>query len=128
MIDASSELARARATLVQAELTESAAERYLTAHRAAGQVAAVMLALRCRPGQRPGRRNAWRLLAEVAPELAEWAGFFLALQGKCEVLRAGASNLVSTRDADDLVRDATIFHDQVLNRIRRGERGVVRGA
>ncbi|OYO18294.1 SAV_6107 family HEPN domain-containing protein [Enemella evansiae] len=117
MTDASSELARARATLVQAELTTPAADRYLTAHRAAGQVAAVVLAMRCRPGRQPARRNAWGLLAEVAPELAEWAGFFLALQGKCEVLRAGASNLVSAREADDLVREAAAFHDQVTGRL-----------
>lgn len=122
MTEVSAELARARATLVQAELTTAAAERYLTAHRAAGQVAAVVLAMRCRPGARRGRRNAWRLLAEVAPELAEWAGFFLALQGKCEVLRAGANNLVSTREADDLVRDASTFHDQVAGRLANDRR------
>ncbi|NNG18561.1 hypothetical protein HJ590_03025 [Naumannella sp. ID2617S] len=122
MTDAGSELVRARATLVQAELTGSTTERYLIAHRAAGQVAAVVLAARCRQGTRLGRRNVWRVLAEVAPELAEWAGFFLALQGRCEVLRAGASNLVSTREADDLVREATTFHDQVARRLARPTR------
>ena len=109
MTEMGGEIARARAALMEAELTERPGERYLLAHRAAGQVAAIVLATRCRPGVPVARRNLWRVLAGVAPELAEWAGFFLALQGRCELVRAGAGNLVSTREADDLVRDADRF-------------------
>jgi len=53
------------------------------------------------------------LLAEVAPELGEWAAFFAATEGKREAVRAGAAAIVSAREADDLVRDAQTFLDLV---------------
>ena len=49
------------------------------------------------------------MLAEVAPELAEWATFFAATEGKRDAIRAGATAIVSAREADDLVRDARAF-------------------
>lgn len=55
------------------------------------------------------RQNAWRMLAEVAPELAEWAAFFAATEPKRDAIRAGATSIVSEREADDLVRDAEAF-------------------
>ncbi|MFZ1410809.1 MAG: SAV_6107 family HEPN domain-containing protein, partial [Micropruina sp.] len=64
-------------------------------------------------------RNVWQLLAEVAPEYAEWAGFFAAVGRKCEVVAAGAVALVGVREADDLLRDARLFHDQVARRFSR---------
>jgi hypothetical protein len=104
------DLHRARTALVEAELARHPGERYLAAHLAALRVAAVVLALRARPGQRGSRpRNAWMLLAEVAPELGEWAAFFAATEGKREAVRAGATAIVSAREADDLVRDAQTF-------------------
>jgi hypothetical protein len=61
-------------------------------------------------GRSTGRpQNAWRMLAEVAPELAEWAAFFAATQGKRDAIRAGATSIVSAREADDLVIDARAF-------------------
>ena len=53
----------------------------------------------------PGQRNAWALLAQVAPEMSEWAAFFSAGAGKRAAAEAGLSRLISARDADDLVRD-----------------------
>jgi len=49
------------------------------------------------------------MLAEVAPELAEWAGFFAATEARRDAIQAGATSIVSAREADDLVRDATAF-------------------
>jgi hypothetical protein len=49
------------------------------------------------------------MLAEVAPELAEWAAFFATTEAKRDAIRAGATSIVSARDADDLVRDVEAF-------------------
>lgn len=114
------DLQRARGTLVEAELALQPSDRFLSAHLAALQVAAVVLlarAHRTRRGSRP--RNAWRLLAEVAPELGEWAAFFAATEGKRDVVRSGASTIVTAREADDLVRDAQTFFSLVERRLDR---------
>ncbi len=49
------------------------------------------------------------LLAEVAPELAEWAAFFSAGAAKRAAAEAGSVRAVTEREADDLVRDADRF-------------------
>jgi SAV_6107-like HEPN len=102
---------RARSSLAEAELAHRPSDRYLAAHLAALRVVAIVLTHRAPRGLRPnGRpRNAWRTLAEVAPELAEWAAFFAATEGKRDAIRDGASSIVSSREADDLVRDARAF-------------------
>ncbi len=108
----SADLQRARAAIVEAELAERPGERFLAAHAAALRIAAIVLSLHSHPAvaaQRRRPRNAWRLLAEVAPEYAEWAGFFAATAGKRDAVRAGATAIVSAREADDLVRDAQTF-------------------
>ncbi len=106
-------LGRARAALAGAELAEAAAERYLLAHLAALRVAAVVLEVRAHATTRGRWRNVWELVGEVAPELAEWAGFFAATQVKRQAVAAGATAIVTHREADDLVRDARAFHDAV---------------
>ena len=114
------DLQRARAALVEAELSGRPSDRYLAAHLAALRVAAIVLALRARPGRGSSRpRNAWLVLAEVAPEFGEWAAFFAATEGKREAVRAGATAIISTREADDLVRDAQTFLTLVENALRR---------
>ena len=113
MVTASTDdLRRARIALAEAELAERPSDRYLAAHLTALRVVAIVLTHRARSGMaRPsGRpRNAWRMLAEVAPELAEWAAFFAATQAKRDAVRAGATSIVSAREADDLVRDVEAF-------------------
>ncbi len=114
------ELAGARAALTQAELAERPAERFLLAHLAALRVAAVVLA--CRASGRSvaaGPRDVWQVLAEAAPEYAEWAGFFASSAVKREAVRAGAVAVVGAREADDLLRDVGIFHDRVARRLAR---------
>ena len=106
------DLRRARSSLAEAELARRPSDRYLAAHLAALRVVAIVLSHRAAStvGRSTGRpQNAWRMLAEVAPELAEWAAFFAATQGKRDAIRAGATSIVSAREADDLVIDAGAF-------------------
>lgn len=108
-------LARAAGSLSEAVAAEDAATRYASAHVAALRAAAAVLAARARPdgdhgrGRRRGQRNAWALLADVAPELTEWARFFAAGAAKRSAAESGSSRSVTVREADDLVRDADRF-------------------
>lgn len=114
------ELASAAAALAQAELAEQPAQRFLGGHLAALRVAAVVLAHRTTARRAPaGRpRDVWQVLVEVAPEYAEWAGFFASSTLKRRAVQAGAVALVGTREADDLLRDVTLFYNQVAGRLR----------
>lgn len=104
-------LAAARRGLHEAAGLDRPAERYATAHLAALRGAAAMLAARAQPDERRRGRptSAWVLLAEVAPELSEWAAFFAAGAAKRAAAEAGLTTVVTTREADDLLRDAQIF-------------------
>lgn len=116
----------ARAALAGAEFAEAAAERYLLAHLAALRIAAVVLAARARATSGTRLRNVWQVMGEVAPEFAEWAGYFAATQGKRQAVAAGASAIVSHREADDLLRDAQAFHDAVARRLAAARRAAAR--
>jgi hypothetical protein len=88
--------------------------RYAHAHLAALRATAALLAARARPDvpqprRRRPQRNAWVLLAEVAPELAEWAAFFSQGAAKRDAATSGARGAVTEREADDLVREADRF-------------------
>jgi len=98
-------LARARDALDEAALASEPTLRYSAAHVAALRATAALLAVRARPTRRRAQRNAWTLLAQVAPEMEEWASFFAAGARKRAAAEAGLSRLVSARDADDLLRD-----------------------
>jgi hypothetical protein len=102
-------LARAREALAEAAAAGAPGPRYAAAHVAALRATAALLAVRTRPASRRRQRNAWTLLAQVAPELEEWAVFFSAGAGKRAAAEAGLSRAVSTRDADDLLRDSGRF-------------------
>jgi hypothetical protein len=107
-------LARSAESLREAVVARDVPTRYACAHVAALRAAAALLAARARPAETPsGRRrsqkNAWVLLTEVAPELAEWARFFAAGAAKRAAAEAGSTRAVSEREADDLVRDADRF-------------------
>ena len=115
-------LGPARDALVGAELADTPADRYLQAQLAALRVAAAILAARARAASGGRLRNVWQVVGEVAPEFAEWAGFFAATQGKREAVAAGVTAIVTAREADDLVRDAQAFHDAVARRLARPAR------
>lgn len=101
----------ARRGLLEAVGTPADGLRYATAHLAALRAAAAVLAARARPApKRRGRpTSVWALLAIVAPELAEWAGFFAVGAAKRAAAEAGIPRTVTSREADDLVRDAGRF-------------------
>lgn len=107
-------LARAATSLREAITTTEVPQRYAQAHVAALRATAALLAARATPltarsRRRPAQKNAWVLLAEVAPELAEWAAFFSAGAAKRAAAEAGSQRAVTEREADDLVRDADRF-------------------
>ncbi len=101
-------LERAQRALLEAGATSEHTIRYASAHVAALRAAAAVLAVRTRPQPR-GERNAWVLLSRVAPELVEWAAFFAAGAPKRAAAEAGLAHAVTTREADDLVRDVECF-------------------
>ena len=104
-------LSRAADSLQEALTTPDVPARYAAAHVSALRAAAALLAARAHPapGRRRPQRNAWVLLAEVAPELGEWARFFAAGATKRAAAEAGSTRAVTEREADDLVRDADRF-------------------
>ena len=115
-MSAATDLIRAGHALDEAEEAPDHLLRYASAHVAALRAAAAVLAVRARPSggkRRRVQRNAWVLLAEVAPEFAEWAAFFAAGANKRAAAEAGLTRAVSERDADDLLRDATTFVELV---------------
>ncbi|WP_345268392.1 SAV_6107 family HEPN domain-containing protein [Nocardioides nanhaiensis] len=104
-------LQRSAESLAEAMVSTDLAARYAGAHVAALRAAAALLAARARPApaRRRPQKNAWVLLAEVAPELGEWATFFAAGAAKRAAAEAGSTRSITEREADDLVRDADRF-------------------
>ncbi|TQL79105.1 hypothetical protein FB566_4706 [Stackebrandtia endophytica] len=104
-------LIMARQGLSQAAEEPREGQRYATAHLAALRAAAAVLAIRARPvtGQRNQVTNVWGLLIRVAPELREWAEFFAVTARKRTVAESGVPQVVTAREADDLLRDADHF-------------------
>jgi SAV_6107-like HEPN len=106
-------LVLARQGLAEAAAAIVSTDRYAAAHLAALRSAAALVAARARPVDRGprhrGPRSVWALLPEVAPELGEWAAYFAASARKRGAAEAGLTGSVSTREADDLLRDADTF-------------------
>ncbi|MGH3794456.1 MAG: SAV_6107 family HEPN domain-containing protein [Pseudonocardiaceae bacterium] len=102
-------LEQSRQGLLDAEYASRPMDRYAQAHLAALRAAAVVLAVRARPRRRARSASVWVLLPTVAPELAEWCVFFAATSATRAAAEAGVRRLVTTRDADDLVRQAGEF-------------------
>lgn len=104
---------RTRVGLLQACHAGTADERYHLAHLAALRAAAAVLAADARRAPGSGPRNVWAVLPAVAPELAEWAQFFEGTARRRSQLDRGVV-VVSTREADDLVRQVEAFLERVL--------------
>lgn len=98
--------------LLEAYATAEPGPRYVTAHLAALRAAAAVLAARAHPVPRGRVRSVWVLLPRVAPQLQEWANFFAASASKRAAIDAGF-NVVTQREADDLLRDTETFLGQV---------------
>jgi len=117
-------LASAARCLLEASAAERAGERFAAAHLAALRAAAAVLASCSRPNRRSRPRSVWELLAKVAPELDEWSLLFAAGASKRAAAEAGL-NVVTAREADDLMRDAEAFLGLVANRLGFGHQLVV---
>lgn len=104
-------LQRSAESLHEAMSATDAAGRYAFAHVAALRAAAALIAARSAPvavGKRR-QRNAWVLLTDAAPELAEWSSFFASGAAKRAAAEAGSTRAVSQEEADALVRSANQF-------------------
>jgi hypothetical protein len=102
----------ARQGLIEAANTGPDGLRYATAHLAALRAAAAVLAARARPAASTRRSrvtSVWSLLVLVAPDFGEWASYFALGAGKRAAAEAGIPRVVSTREADDLLRAAEQF-------------------
>ena len=103
-------LTAAEQCCAQALVAPDPPAKYAAAHLAALRAAAAMLAARARPISGRGRiRSAWVLLTVVAPEFGEWAAFFAAGASRRAAAEAGLADDITTREADDLLREAHNF-------------------
>jgi hypothetical protein len=104
-------LMAARRVLAEAHATADPLERYAFAHLAGLRAAAAVLSDRAKPTAAKTRRptSVWTLLVGVAPELEPWADYFAAGADKRAAAEAGLRGAVTTREADDLMRDADAF-------------------
>ncbi|MFE1247878.1 SAV_6107 family HEPN domain-containing protein [Streptomyces sp. NPDC058735] len=106
-------LAQARAGLDEATVLQTPNERYARAHLAALRTAAAVLAARGRPETssraRAKIRSAWEVLPEIAPELTEWSALFAAGARRRARAEAGIQGAATPREADDLIRDVSMF-------------------
>ena len=131
-------LERSRASLLEACRAHDVPERYLHAQLGALRAGAALLAARSgavpaaagrrqRGGGRPQAQTGshadgiratsrpgdlWRLVAAVAPEVGEWADFFAVSTARRAPIAQGRAT-VTTREADDLLRQAETFVDLV---------------
>ena len=109
-------------SLVESSHAVQVRERYLTAHLAALRAAAAVLAIRGPQlvgAERPsgGPPNIWELVPAVAPELSEWADFFAYSTSRRWAIDEG-HEVVTARDADDLLRQAQEFLELVRATLR----------
>lgn len=121
-------LDRSRAGLLQACAARTCGERYVAAHLAALRAAAAVLAVRGRPSMRGGPRSVWDVLPRVAPELTEWAAFFAATASRRAAIEAGRGEIITAREADDLLRDAESFHHVVESSLGLAHQSVLPAA
>lgn len=126
-------LAQARRMLSDAEWSAAPVERFTGAYAAALKASAAVLVARGRPYRgRTRPTSGWVLLETAAPELAEWAGFFAAHSGLHAAAQAGISGRISTRGADDLLRQAGQFVELAAQAVYAAQAqpapGVRRGA
>jgi len=119
---------RSRTGLLRACAARTSAERYVAAHLAALRAAAAVLAVRGRPNRHSRPSNVWEVLARVAPDLEEWAAFFAATASRRAAVETGHGEIVDSRQADDLLRDAASFHLIVQDLLGLPRRPVVPAA
>lgn len=108
--------------LVMAAHESEANARFTGAQLAALRAAAAVVAVRAHTSSQPtglvrGRAlNVWQLLSRVAPELSEWAALFHYSAERRTAVVAGTA-AVTTREADDSLRDSATFVASVAARL-----------
>jgi hypothetical protein len=88
------------------------ADRYVAAHVAALRAGAALLATRAKPTRSSRIRSVWQMVPTIAPELGEWCAYFDAIGRRRIFVEIGREH-VTQRQADDLVRDAEAFLEQI---------------
>ncbi|GLY66265.1 SAV_6107 family HEPN domain-containing protein [Amycolatopsis taiwanensis] len=115
-------LAEARRGLAEAEHAVDPAPRFIASYLAALRAGAAVLAARGRPHRGRARpASVWVLLETVAPELGEWAAFFAANSAAQAAAQAGITRRLTTRAADDLLRQTGQFLE-IAGRVVHGGR------
>ena len=107
---------RSRTGLRAACHAQGAGERFGLAHQAAVRGAAALLAAEAPAPARSRPRSVWDSVARCAPELTEWS-VFLAAAGRRKLAVDRGSVEMTSREADDLVRQAEVFLDLVLGHL-----------
>jgi len=104
---------RSRTGLLSACHASAASERFSLAHLGALRAAAALLAARGQAGSRSRPRSVWTAISVAAPELSEWAAFLADCGRRRQAIERGSLE-VSSREADDLVRQAETFLELIL--------------
>ncbi len=91
---------------------QNPAQRYIASHLCALRAAAALLALRAKPARSSRVRSVWQMLPKVAPEFTEWAAYFEMI-GRRRVFVEIGRDVITDRQANDLMRDAESFLDQI---------------
>lgn len=99
-------------SLDDAYQAETPQQRYIASHIAALRAGAALLAVRAKPSRSSRIRSVWQMVPTIVPELGEWCAFFDAI-GKRRVFVEIGRDQVTQRQADDLMRDAEAFLDQI---------------
>jgi hypothetical protein len=87
-------------------------QRFIAAHLSALRAGAALLAVKAKPSRSSRIRSVWLMVPGIAPELGEWCAYFDAI-GKRRVFIEIGREQVTQRQADDLMRDAEAFLDQI---------------
>lgn len=90
----------------------TAADRYVAAHVAALRAGAALLATRAKPTRSSRIRSVWQMVPAIAPELQEWCAYFEVIGRRRIFVEIGREH-VTQRQADDLMRDAEAFAEQI---------------
>jgi hypothetical protein len=108
-------LRRSDEELVAAQLAQEPHDRFRHAHLAALRAAAAVLP--AGPARRRARpRPVWEQVAEVAPELADWAAFFADGAATRAAVEAGRTDTVTVDRAERTLAAAEDFQDVVRGR------------
>jgi hypothetical protein len=102
--------------LDEAMLAQRPNEAYAAAYLAAIRAAAAVLAISAKPAARKPT-SVWVLLTKHAPQYREWADFFTACSKKSAACQLGLRDIVTQRETDDFLRDASSFVDLVADQL-----------